>query len=73
MEKQNKSKTANSPKTMEQEKLANEAKEEGGDSKERGIEEEKLTAVQEQIEGYDNEDSEEEVRPIDHLVFVIHG
>lgn len=26
-----------------------------------------------QIDDYDNENSEEEVRKIDHLMFVIHG
>ncbi|KAI9250566.1 DDHD domain-containing protein [Phascolomyces articulosus] len=66
VEKQTKAKTASSPKTVEQEKAVKE-----NTTEERGIEE--MTTVQEEIEGYENEDSEEEVRPIDHLVFVIHG
>ncbi|KAI9498558.1 DDHD domain-containing protein [Zychaea mexicana] len=63
VEKQSKPKTANSPKTMEQEKA--------GKENERSIDD--ITMAQEQVEGYDNEDSEEEMRPIDHLIFVIHG
>ncbi|KAI7847447.1 DDHD domain-containing protein [Circinella umbellata] len=70
VEKQNKSKTANSPKTMEQEKESENKDDNNNISIERGIE---ITNAQEEIEGYDNEDSEEEVRSIDHLVFVIHG
>lgn len=32
-----------------------------------------MTMAEQEMEDYDNEDSEEEVRSIDHLVFVIHG
>ncbi|KAI8140561.1 DDHD domain-containing protein [Fennellomyces sp. T-0311] len=63
VEKQSKTKTASSPKTVEQEKAVKED--------ERNVED--ITATQEEMEGYDNENSEEEVRPIDHLIFVIHG
>lgn len=36
-------------------------------------EEEKQQLETSEIEDYDNENSEEEVRKIDHLMFVIHG
>lgn len=67
VEKQSKSKaTTHSPKQS------------GAQQQERGMKpDEKLandmTMAEQEMEDYDNEDSEEEVRSIDHLVFVIHG
>ena len=63
VEKQSKTKTASSPKAVEHERSI----------KEDEQSEEQLAATLEEMEGYDNEDSEEEVRSTDHLIFVIHG
>lgn len=63
MEKQSKSKTAHSPKQPGQERAMKPEEKMADD----------MTMAEQQKEDYDNEDSEEEVRSIDHLVFVIHG
>lgn len=67
VEKQSKTKTSSTPKTVENDKKHDDV--DGNES--RAMDNE--TMAQQETEDYENEQSEEEVRKIDHLVFVIHG
>lgn len=63
VEKQNKTKTSTTPKALDQERKLEQSPKGTDDA----------LAAQQEMDDYDNEDSEEEVRKVDHLVFVIHG
>lgn len=67
VEKQSKTKSSSTPKTTESDKKNDDV--DVADT--RNVDSE--TMAQQETEDYENEQSEEEVRKIDHLVFVIHG